>query len=141
MSQNDSLMDKLKQEFTPSLVSAGVAIAGATMLLNVDLSAKYPLFGYNLPSYVAIGGVVGGSVLASELVHDWVLEKLPDSVKGSWINYENRILSPVLAGAGTYLLFKFGVSNDTDAVNSILLGSGSAVVGKYVSDTFVSKYM
>ena len=133
-----TIMDKIKQEITPSLISGGIAVIASNMLLGVDLSSRYPLLGYNIPSWLAIGGVVGGSVLISEISHDWILERIP-SIQ-SFATYENRILAPLLAGVGTYALFKLTVSNDVEIINSVLLGSASAVGGSYISDTIFKMY-
>ena len=51
-----TIMDKIKQEITPSLISGGIAVIASNMLLGVDLSSRYPLLGYNIPSWLAIGG-------------------------------------------------------------------------------------
>jgi hypothetical protein len=128
---NESLLDKIKDELAPGLISGAIAAIGANALLGVEFSSRYPLFGYNVPSYLAIGSVVAASQITAEVLHDQVLESLPDSIKGSWLNYENRLLAPILGGAATFGLFKLGVSNDVEFLNSALLGGVSSIAGKY----------
>jgi hypothetical protein len=133
MPDNRSLIEKLEGEFVPSLISGAVAAVGANILLGVDFSSRYPLFGYSVPSYLAIGGVVGGSVLLSEVAHDWVFEKIIPQSFQSVLSAESALGAPLIAAASTYAFFKFGVSNDVEVVNSMLLGGVSAVAGKYAS--------
>jgi hypothetical protein len=136
---NRSLTQKLEQEIVPSLISGAVAAIGANMLLGVDFSAKYELFGYNVPSYLAIGGVVGGSVLLSEVAHDWIFEKLIPN--NTFLTIDSAFGAPIIASVASYGLFKFGVSNDVEVVNSMLLGGISAVVGGYASNYIVGNQM
>lgn len=134
-----SLVEKIKEQLTPALLTGAISIVGANMLLNVDLSSNYPLFGYSVPSWAAIGGISTSSFLVAELSHDFVFSNLPNELKGSWMTYESRMLPIALSAVGEYALFKFGVSNDISLVNSLLLGGGSALAGKYASDTFFMK--
>ena len=135
-SDSRSVMEQIKDEIAPSVLSGAIGVLGANMLLGVDVMGSINIANMNVPTWVGIAGVIGGSVLLSEVSHDWVLEKLPENLKGSWLTYENRLLAPALAGASTYLLFRFGVSDGTSIVNSVALGAGSSIMGNYAYDTF-----
>jgi hypothetical protein len=127
-----NLTEKLREVAQPSIISGVIAAGGAVYLYGVDSSNKIPFFGLGeVNSLLAIGGTVAGSVAVSEILHDTVLTWIPHN---QYVNAENRLLAPILAGGSTYLLLREGVSQDTSIMNAFVLGAGSAVVGKYASD-------
>ncbi len=131
------LVEKLREVAQPSIISGIVAAGGAVYLYGVDSSQKIPFFGLGeVNSLLAIGGTVAGSVMVSEVLHDTVLPMIPDN---KYINAENRLLAPILAGGSTYLLLRTGVSEDTSIVNALILGGGSAIAGKYISNSIMNR--
>jgi hypothetical protein len=133
-SDNRSISDKLKDEIIPSLFSSVVGIAGASIIMGVDLKSELSLFGRVVPTWAAVGGVILGADLIAYASHDFVLEKIPSIQE--YANYENRILAPLLSGTGTYVLFAGLVSSNVALFNSFLLGAGSSVVGRYAYSTY-----
>lgn len=138
MSDEDkSIKQRLKEEAVPSLASGVIGAVASNMIMGVDYTQQLPFMGMNVPAYLVIGGTVAGSVMASELLHDYVLENIP--MINAYADAESRILAPVMAGGFTYLLFRTQVSAETSLMNSALLGAGSAVAGKYVGNTLLNR--
>lgn len=135
-SDNRTVMEKVKDEIIPSAFSAGIGILGASFILGVDLSQSLNLFGMNVPTWGAIGGVIMGADMLAYASHDWVLEKIPAIQNSGFATAENKLLAPVLSGLGVYVLLREGVSTDVSLVNSFLLGGGSSIAGRYGYDTW-----
>ena len=136
MTDNRTITDKIKDELIPSAFAAGVGLLGASFILGVDLTQNFNIFGMNIPAYAAIGGVIAGSDIIAYASHDYVLEKIPMIQNSGIATYENKFLAPVLAGASCYLLLREGISTDVSIINSVLLGGGSSILGKYIYDTY-----
>lgn len=137
MSDGRSIMEKLKDELVPSLASGAVGVLASSFLLGVDLSTQVPLGSINMPAWVAIGGVLTAADLAAYASHDYIIENI--SALKSISNYENRILAPALSGIASYALFATAISPDASLTNSVLLGAGSSVTGRYLADTVINK--
>lgn len=133
----DSLVKQIEKEAIPAVASGVIGAVASNMILGVDYSQKVPLFGMSMPAYAVVGGVIGGSYLVAELNKEMVLEKIP--MLKNYANLETRILGPVIAGVGTYAVFRFGVSENTNLINSVGLGVGSSIAGKYLSETIMNK--
>ena len=133
MADNRTIMEKLKDEFIPSLASGAIGAVAASFLLGVDLTMQLPVANMSLPAWAAIGGTITAADLIAYSSHDFVLEKIPALQR--FATFENRILAPALSGVATYGLFKIAISPDTSLTNSFLLGAGSSIGGKYAADT------
>lgn len=140
-SDNRTIMEKVKDDFIPSVVSGAIGVLGASFILGVDLSQNLNIFNMQIPAWAAIGGVIAGSDLISYASHDFVLEKIPVLQQSGWMTYENKFLAPILSGAGCYVLFRTTISSDVSLVNSFLLGGGSSIVGRYGYDAYLQANM
>ena len=130
---NRTVMEKLKDELIPSLASGAIGAIAASFFLGVDLSMKLNIANMDMPAWAAIGGTVTAADMIAYFSKDFVLEKIP--VLKNYGGLEERILPPVLTGAATFALFKTAISSDASLTNSILLGGGSSIVGRYAADT------
>lgn len=133
---NRTVMEKIKDDFLPSLVSGGVGILGAKYLLGVDINMTLNVMNMNVPAWAAIGGVIAASDIAGYVLHDAILEKIPYLQSSGIATYENRLATPMIAGVSTYALFLTTVSKDVSLLNSILLGAGATVSGQYLYHTY-----
>jgi hypothetical protein len=134
MSDPRSFLQKMQDDLVPSLFSGAIGVAGAHFLMGVDLSNNISVFNISLPSYVAIGGTIALSDALAYASHDFILENIP-SIQ-SIATYENRLLAPVLSGLATYGLFRLGVSENASILNSVVLGAGSTIAGKYLYNSY-----
>lgn len=132
-----SFIEKAKDEIIPSLFAGGLGVLGASFILGVDLSTQLSVMGMSVPAWGAIGGIIAVSDIIAYAGHDFVLEKIP-SLQG-FATYENMFLAPVLSGVGCYTLFRTSISSDVSIVNSMLLGAGSSITGKYAFDMYNGK--
>lgn len=136
---NKTLMEAIKEDGMSGLVSGAVAVAGSAMVLGVPIGDSIPIMGKDINLGLVIGGSVALAVSTSKFLHDELIDKIPALHPVS--NIAGRFAPPVVAGLSTYALFRFGVSSDTSLMNSVLLGSLSAVTGDYISETIVNKYI
>jgi len=130
---NRTFTQKLTDEIIPSAISGGIGILGASMIMGVDLSITLPILSYNLPAWASIGIVIAGADVIAYMSHDMIIEKIPQLQ--AWSTVENKLLAPVLSGIGTYALLAGGVQPGVSIMNSVLLGAGSSVAGRYLYDS------
>lgn len=133
MADNRSITEKLKEELIPSLASGVVGVLASSFLLGVDLSMDLSVANMTVPAWAAVGGVITIADLVAYASHDFVLEKIPSIQR--FATYENRLLAPVLSSVATYGLFVTAISPDASLTNSMLLGAGSSITGRYIFDT------
>ena len=134
-----SLMEAIKEDGLTGLASGAVAVLGSAMLLNVPVMESISVFGKDIPIGLVIGGTVTLSVASMKFLHDELLDKIPALQNVSGI--AGRFAPPIVAGASTYLIFKFGISSDASFINSVALGSLSAVAGDFLAESVLSKYI
>jgi hypothetical protein len=130
-----SLMEAIESDGLSGLISGAVAVLGSSMLFGLPITESIPVFGNNIPIGLVIGGTVALSVSTSKFIHDELLERIP--ALNSVDNIIGRFAPPIVAGASTYLIFRLGISSDTSIMNSVLLGSISAVTGDYITESFI----
>lgn len=124
------ILDTVKKVFVPSIFTGIGSIGIYYLLVDSDLGVQIPLGSMSLPAWA----VVGGSATVGNMIGEVASEVITPMIagKGSYQKYEDAILPPVLSGLGTYLVFKMFVSDQTSLVNSILIGAGGSVAGKYI---------
>jgi hypothetical protein len=125
-----SVAQKLRDEFAPSILTGVVGYVGARYIFNLNnFNVPTPIGDSNGAVVAGVGAMMGH--LAGEVSKDTVLSYLPNN---EYVNAESRLVSPALAGLGTYAVFRLGVSENTEFINSFALGAGSSVAGKYSWD-------
>ncbi len=134
---NRSLMEKMKDDMVPGIISGVIAVAGASMMFGASPNAQIPIMGYSLPVWGVVGGSVAIAVSSSEFVHDMIVEKIPQLQSIS--NTESKVGAPIVAGLTTFAIFRGVVSSNASLVNSVLLGAGSAIGGKYAYSVYANK--
>ena len=130
---NRTVMEKIKDELIPSLASGAVGAIASSFFLGVDLTMKLNVANMNLPAWAAIGGTITAADMIAYFSKDFVLEKIP--VLKNYGGLEEMILPPALTGAATFMLFKTAISSDVSLTNSLLLGGGSSIAGRYAAET------
>ena len=130
------LQQKIMNELAPSALTAIVGYVGAKYVYGVEDSMRVPTpFGpQSAPLVAGVGAGLGN--LAGEVSKDTVLSWIPNN---RYVNAESRLLTPALAGVGTYVAFRVGVSENTELANSFVLGAGSSLVGKYGYDAIKNR--
>ena len=126
---NRSLMEKMKDDMVPGVISGVIAVAGASMMFGASPNAQIPIMGYSLPVWGVVGGSVAIAVSSSEFVHDMIVEKIPQLQ--SIGNIENRVMAPLLSGIATFGLISTTISPDVSIINSAGLGAVSSIGGRY----------
>lgn len=133
---NESLIKQIEVEALPGIVSAVIAAVGSNVIFGNSYTQPIPVLGTRLPAYLVIGGTVAASHVVAELNKHLLLNKIP--VLKDYKDLETRIIGPALAGLGTYAVFRLGISDTTNPINSIALGVGSSMAGKYISNTMLN---
>lgn len=133
---SESIFDKIKDDVVPALFSAGLSLAGYSLVFGESITTPYSFFGMTLPSGVVVGGGVFLSDVAGEVLQNNLLSLLPQSQ--TMANLEGRLAKPLISGLTLYGLYKFGVSNDTQFLPTFGLAAGSTLAGSYIYDGFSS---
>lgn len=125
-------MDKLKQIILPSAVSSVVAVGLYKYVLGEDLSMDVPFFNMNMPAYQVVGASSLIGSISGEFVSDILIPKIPKLEALGAI--QDIIVPPSITGLTTYGTLRLAVSEDTSFKNGFLLGAGSSVIGKYITN-------
>ena len=135
---SESTLDKIKKTIVPSLF-AGAASAGIFYVMyGAEIfSANVYIAGMQVPSYAAVGLSSALGTVAGEVLTEFVLPMIPSNQ--SFKKYEDLVIPPAIAGLATYGVMRFMISENTEFVNSVLIGAGGAVGGKYVYDYTLGK--
>lgn len=122
-------LDKLKNSVIPSAL-AGASAVGIYYLLYGDISTPVPFGPMEMPVWGAIGGSVAVGNMVGEITTEFVLPMIPKNEK--FQGYEEKIVPPVLSGLGSYLAMRFLVSENTSLFESMAIGAGGSIAGKYI---------
>lgn len=129
----ESIVEKLKNVFVPSLF-AGAASAGLYyLLIDHDISTDVPFAGMDVPVWAAVAGSSAIGTMIGEVASEFITPMITKSETLQGL--EHTVLPPALAGLGSYLAFRFLVSDQTSITNALIIGAGGSVVGGYVSNT------
>lgn len=128
---NKSLVETLKENAMEGALSGAIACAGASMFYGLPLTEKIYFLNQNVPIGVVVGGTVALAVASSEFISDELIARIPQLQ--SIASTESKIAPVAVSGLSTYILFRSFISSDTSIMNSVLLGSGSAIAGKYAN--------
>ena len=91
-----SVLDKLKSDLVPSLVSGAVSLAAYQFLLGHSLSDQMVVGGTLLPAWAVVGGLTVTSQLVGDVLQDYVLPMIPNNA--SYSGYEGAVIKSALAG-------------------------------------------
>ena len=130
------MMDKVKEDLVPALLSSAISIGAYSLVFGESPMDSVPFFSTQLPGGIVVGGTVFGSHLVGNILQEHVLNMVQS--KGI-ANIEGSLLKPIISGASTALIFKLGVSSDSDLIKSFGIGAGSVITGQYISNTFLKK--
>lgn len=138
MNQKQKLIDT----FVPPAIVAATAIAGSMMLNGVGV---VPMFGYAVPSSVAVGVTAGGSSLVSGVLFNYAVPHLPHNLRSA--EAEKLLLKPVITGLSNYAVLKACVPETTgangqrggvDFMPNFLTGVGAELVGQQTANAVKS---
>jgi len=122
---------KISEDAVPSLISGGIALLAYNMIFGESITDSIAFGGGSAPAWAIIGGGVFGSQLVGNVLQNQVLSYIQTpSLAGT----EGMIVKPLLAGGTLYGLFRFGVSEDTNLLQTVGLGAGSVIAGQYASN-------
>jgi hypothetical protein len=122
-------MQKLENTIVPSLI-AGAAGAGIYFLMYGNPGVNIPLGPLELPSWAAVGATVAIGNVGGEILTQYILPLIP-KVK-DYQSLEEMVVPPALAGVSTYLAMRFLVSENTELIPALAVGTGGSIGGKYI---------
>lgn len=137
---NESITDKLKKVFIPSLVT-GATAAGLLLLLDgQNTSSVVNFLGMEVPAYGMIAGAATIGNMAGEVLTDVVLPYAERGMSKDVLKIEDMVIPPALSGLSTYGAVRFLTNlQDVPLMNVGLLGAGSSVVGNYIYNAYEKK--
>lgn len=127
--------EKVKQDLYPSLVSGFIAAGIFKLAYGESISAPIPVFGFDLPAGLVIGGAVAGSHLVGNILEENVLSML----KSNKADMIGAAVKPVLSGLATYGVLQLTVGGDIDLMQSVMIGAGSVFAGEYAYNNILKK--
>lgn len=124
---------------TGSIVDLGVKpiMAGVVAALLLGMFEGFdsitPIFGYNIPTPLVAGVLVGTSTALSEGAKNLLLPYLPlDRLTVAGLNLADPLIAgSLLAGFSMITMEGYNIS---DIPGSLILGGGSLIVGDYLSN-------
>jgi hypothetical protein len=131
----NSVTNKLKNDFVPSLVAGGLSVLAYTTLMGHSLSENIEIMGTLLPAWVLVGGITVASDYAGSALEDVVLPLIPNN--SNLVGMESALLKPTLSGLAFYGFSRAAFSGDTPFLPSFGLGVGSVIGAEYLNDNFL----
>lgn len=132
-------MSQLSDDLLKAAISGVIAGVGSVIFLGeTEGSVPFPVLGFQVPPYIAIGGAVAAADLVSELAHQYVFPLINKSEKLTKI--ESALLQIGLAGGVTAGLLVYGSSAPRDLTSigyAFGVGSISVIAGDYAFVNFV----
>ena len=120
-----------KMDWTKAGLTAVIGSLGSVLMGEKDTSVN--LFNVNVPAPVAIGIVVGGASIGSELAHDYILPHIPKNER--FVNLESSALAVGTAGGLTTAILTYAGAPRENWAKSFMLGGGSVVLGQYANNS------
>eukprot|EP01130_Rhizamoeba_saxonica_P012589 TRINITY_DN5333_c0_g2_i2.p1 TRINITY_DN5333_c0_g2~~TRINITY_DN5333_c0_g2_i2.p1 ORF type:complete len:123 (-),score=9.27 TRINITY_DN5333_c0_g2_i2:25-393(-) len=109
------------------MVGAAVS-AGASALLFGEMNTKIPVLGQKVPVPLVMAGIGGASMVAADIVHEYVLPHLNKDKKMQ--NNESLAVGATGAALGTLALYT--VLGGSDPVKGEVLGAGSFLASEAI---------
>ena len=113
----------------------GATAAVATFATGDSFSSKMRMFGMDVSTPIAVGLTTLGASLLGEVIGNWALPYIPGNFKGA--RTEKMLIKPVATGAALIALMMVAAPealHQGSYVFPFLLGAGSEVAGRYLSD-------
>lgn len=124
-----SVYDKISKDFTASIFSGVIGGVTQAYMADVGVFDNFEVFGTNLPAIVVGGVPVMLGHLTGSVLEDFVLSKLPQSEYAT--RAESMLVKPGLAGAATYVVNRFAISEEVPLSN-VIVGAGSVLASEYL---------
>ena len=124
MNQKQRLVDT----FTTPVV-CGVAAAIGSVMLNG--TGVVPMFGYAIPSTVAVGLTAASASLASGVLFNYAIPHLPGNMRTA--EAEKLLVKPVISGLANYGMLKATVPDTTQTGVDFLPAFGTGAVAELVA--------
>jgi hypothetical protein len=129
-------MESLKKNIYPALAAG--AVAGLASSMYYGVSGSVSVAGMSIPATVAVGATVGAGYLAGEILSEYVTPML---ISDSNTNTMLESVIPVaLSGASSYIFISVMITPNALMTQSVMLGSASAVAGKYIDTAVLEPY-
>ncbi len=122
-------MQKIKEVFVPSLLSATASVLIYKFILKDDLDIDIDFLGMSMPSYAVIGAVSLGGNILGEFISDVAIPAIPKVQAIESI--QEKITVPLINGLTTYGLMYGLVSEYTYMKEAVAVSAVGSVVGKY----------
>ncbi len=127
MSQQ-SMYDKVKDDFVPILLSGIIAGIGEKFILKGKGTETF--MGYKVSKPIVAGITVAGASTVASVAGDIVSSKFPAV---------GTFSKPIVAGAGTLMIDYFNPRLGVTPMNGFLLGAGSDLSARYINTSFLKK--
>ena len=117
----------------PSITGAAASVA--TFATGDSFSSKMRLLGMDVSTPIAVGVTTLGASLLGEIIGNWALPYIPGNYRSA--KTEKLIIKPAFTGAALVALMMVAAPealSQGSYVFPFLLGAGSEVAGRYISD-------
>lgn len=129
----------MKAAVIKACLAAGIAGIGSVVFYDDSMSNMVNLGFMRLPSPVAVGLAVGGSAVATDIAHAYILPHIPGNAK--FANIESMALGIAVSGLGTIGVIRFLSGGGGFDWESFLLGAGSYVAADYLDSKLFGSVM